>query len=203
MLNTAKNIEKLRVQRAQYYADNCEAIKARKAQWYTDNKEAVKAYDAQRYKDNTDEMKVRSAQYRKNNIDAAKAYDAQYCKQYYKDNKAAADTRSTRYYKANREQENIRRGMWRKNNPHKVALLAADRKFKLELATPRWSEIEEIKIVYLKRDEYRTLFSIPFEVDHIIPITSNMVCGLHVLANLQLLDKSLNSGKNNNYQTDW
>ena len=161
-----------------------EEKRAYNAQYRKNNKEAAAASDARYYRDNKSAVSTRHSEYNKSHKTAKKVYDAQY----YKDNLDLRINQSAN---------------WRQNNPDLVALYDADRRFKLELATPHWSEVEEIKIVYLKRDEYRKIYGVQFEVDHIIPITSDTVCGLHVLSNLQLLSKSLNSGKTNNYQADW
>lgn len=47
------------------------------------------------------------------------------------------------------------------------------------------------------------VYCISFEVDHIIPLISDAVCGLLCWDNLQLLEVTLNASKNNNYQQDW
>ena len=77
----------------------------------------------------------------------------------------------------------------------KNAILAKYRASKLE-ATPLWFEKDQIKIVYQKAKEWG------FEVDHIVPLKSKKVCGLHCWANLQLLDPMINVIKSNRYWPD-
>lgn len=63
-------------------------------------------------------------------------------------------------------------------------------------ATPRWLtaiQIEEMKAIYTKG------VTTGLTVDHIIPLRGKTVCGLHVPWNLQLLTRSENSKKNNQY----
>jgi hypothetical protein len=160
-----------------------------------DTQERIKASRAQYYENNKEAVKLRVAEYRKENKETVKACNIRWCGA----NKDKTNIAATQW----RLRNPTHGAQWRKNNPDKVANNVSDRKFKLERATPLWSEAEEIKLVYLKRDEYKKLYGILFEVDHIIPIDSDYVCGLHVLANLQLLDKPLNSGKRNKFQTDW
>jgi 5-methylcytosine-specific restriction endonuclease McrA len=63
-------------------------------------------------------------------------------------------------------------------------------------ATPSWADLDGIEDVYLEA-EYMQM-----EVDHIVPLQSNLVCGLHVWDNLQLLTKSENCQKKNHYWPD-
>lgn len=57
-------------------------------------------------------------------------------------------------------------------------------------ATPLWSQTDKIKEFYRNRPN-------GFHVDHIVPLQSNIVCGLHVLENLQYLSASENLKKGN------
>ena len=162
-------------------------------------KDERKAYDAKRRKNNKETFKAWRKAYRTNNREAVNASHARYRA----NNKETVKTRNSQYYIDNKAVRQAYDAAWCKLNPDKVAKNNSHRKRKLEQATPMWSEVEAIKLVYLKRNEYRKLYGILYEVDHIIPIDSDTVCGLHVLANLQLLDKSLNSSKTNTYQSDW
>lgn len=92
---------------------------------------------------------------------------------------------------------------YKKNNPDMAVLNSVRRKGYLKYQTPSWYEEKLVKQLYLKRDELNKQWNTKFEVDHIIPITSKTVCGLHCWDNLQLLDQSLNGSKHNTYQQDW
>lgn len=59
-------------------------------------------------------------------------------------------------------------------------------------ATPSWADLEAIKNFYNNCPK-------GYEVDHIIPLKHDKVCGLHVLENLQYLTKSENSSKCNKF----
>ena len=59
-----------------------------------------------------------------------------------------------------------------------------------KLATPIWADLDKINEVYANCPDDMT-------VDHIIPITSPIVCGLHVSWNMQYLTRSANSKKGN------
>lgn len=82
------------------------------------------------------------------------------------------------------------RAQYRKNPSRYLANVRA-RQAGLSTATPSWSEREKIKIIYAKAKQYG------WQVDHVVPLKHPLVCGLHVWANLQLLDPTLNMSKNN------
>jgi|TARA_R100000995_G_C3361264_1_gene67536 5-methylcytosine-specific restriction endonuclease McrA len=75
-------------------------------------------------------------------------------------------------------------------NHHMMAFKKALRRSRKRQATPIWSDLDKIKEIYANCPENLT-------VDHIIPITSPLVCGLHVSWNLQYLTRSENSKKGN------
>ncbi len=61
--------------------------------------------------------------------------------------------------------------------------------------TPGWADqgfVSEMREIYLSAPD-------DYEVDHIVPLNSNIVCGLHVPCNLQALPKLENQHKSNNH----
>lgn len=60
-----------------------------------------------------------------------------------------------------------------------------------------------IREVYNKCRQMTNETGIKYEVDHIIPLSHSMVCGLHVFCNLQILTACENNKKFNHYITDW
>lgn len=80
---------------------------------------------------------------------------------------------------------------WKKNNKDKwYAYMAYRRASKLQ-AVPKWADSEIIK------DMYTEASYMQMEVDHIVPLISPLVCGLHVEHNLQLLTPLANATKGN------
>ncbi len=59
-------------------------------------------------------------------------------------------------------------------------------------ATPKWANLEKIKEIYRNRPK-------GYHVDHIVPLTSPKVCGLHVEYNLQYLPARENISKKNKF----
>ena len=62
-------------------------------------------------------------------------------------------------------------------------------------ATPRWVEKDEIYKLYKK-----ALGMDDYELDHIIPINHDLVCGLHVPSNLRIITREENRKKSNNFE---
>ena len=66
----------------------------------------------------------------------------------------------------------------------------AEKRAKKRKATPPWADLERIKEIYKNRPD-------GCHVDHIVPLVSPVVCGLHCEANLQYLPAKENMSKKN------
>ena len=116
---------------------------------------------------------------------------SEYYKEYYQRNRL----KKLEYAKKQRELLGPRvlaenqRNYYLKNH-HMMAYKKALRRSRKKLATPIWADLNKINEVYATCPEDMT-------VDHIIPITSPIVCGLHGSWNMQYLTRSANSKKGN------
>lgn len=63
-------------------------------------------------------------------------------------------------------------------------------------ALPKWADSAAI------RTFYEAAYVLSLEVDHIVPLRSPLVCGLHVEHNLQLLTRQENAAKGNRWRPD-
>ena len=86
---------------------------------------------------------------------------------------------------------------WAKNNReilnHRDSLRRA-----LELnAMPEWANKEDIKKIYIECVRIIKKTGIKHEVDHIYPLKSKILCGLHVPCNLQIITSEENRRKSN------
>ena len=110
-------------------------------------------------------------------------------------NPEARKLASKKYADKTKEHQAILHRKWRQENKDRVNLSTAIRRKRLRKATPKLSEFDELYIIELYDIAQRR----GLEVDHIIPLSHPLVCGLHVPANLQLLTKSQNSSKGNSF----
>lgn len=85
-----------------------------------------------------------------------------------------------------------------RRNKHVLNERKRKREASKKLATPSWYKTEVKKII----DIYKLASESGMHVDHIVPINSDIVCGLHCLSNLQVLDPSENISKGNRWWPD-
>lgn len=83
-----------------------------------------------------------------------------------------------------------------KRDPDKHIAIACANDSRIRKARPKWQPSIEIT------NYYRIARLFGFEVDHIVPIKSDLVCGLHCLDNFQLLTREKNASKGNRFWPD-
>lgn len=86
------------------------------------------------------------------------------------------------------------RKRWKQANPGKHCAHQMKRKAAQLCRTPAWADLDAIARVYEKAA------TLGFAVDHVIPLQGELVSGLHVWENLQLLSKEENSRKKNRFE---
>lgn len=151
----------------------------------------------------------------KNEWVQAAARRKEYFDQY---NKSEAGKKSKqKYYEANKDLVKARaaartpeeKQRWKKkhklSNPEYYKTLTSLRKRRHKNATPQW-------LTYKQKQEIRQLYMIAitmsattgerYVVDHIVPLISPMVCGLHVPWNLRVITQEENLRKSNKLDQD-
>lgn len=86
------------------------------------------------------------------------------------------------------------------NYPEKFTFHTSNRRAMHKNATPIWITKEDKKVMlsmYKEAREKTKELNVIHEVDHIIPIRSKLVCGLHVPYNLQVITRDQNRSKSN------
>lgn len=85
---------------------------------------------------------------------------------------------------------------WVRANPHKAVANVVRRDAQKLRATPVWADHLRIKQIYGVAEALRQNGE-PCHVDHIVPLRSPFVCGLHVHYNLELATPERNRIKGN------
>lgn len=108
-------------------------------------------------------------------------------------------TRSRGYAKVNAQTIRNRVKKWRKDNPGKKRALERIRETRKLQACPPWAQTQanrkEMLAHYLHAEWLELVTGESFQVDHIVPLLSDFVCGLHVPANLMVLSAKDNQSK--------
>lgn len=116
--------------------------------------------------------------------------------------KSANKERMSQYYFLRKIEDPLTYKEYRKrtylNNKTSSIVSAVARKKHVKLATPKWVDIEAIREIYKKAAHLSVETGILYDVDHIVPLRSPNVCGLHVPWNLRALPAAINRGKDNN-----
>lgn len=169
----ARNAEKMSAHKKKYNAANADSIRLSRAAYNAENKDSIAAYKKKYNLENKEAIKeYASMRYLEN-------------KEYFSANNKAWRSRNKEYHDAYVKQ-------YRENN--RVAKSKAERRrisSKLS-ATPAWADLEAIRAIYDLADEIGNV-----HVDHIVPLRSKLVCGLHVHWNLQILSPQENMSKGN------
>lgn len=100
------------------------------------------------------------------------------------------------YRRANREYSRETERIHRLKFPEKYKAKESRRRASKLKATPKWVDLDAIVAIYKEASEKG------LTVDHIVPLKSKIVCGLHVPWNLQLLTFSENASKGNRHWPD-
>ena len=110
-------------------------------------------------------------------------------------NKDHINAYNAAYQSANREyfrtwhDRNYEKSMAAKRRRHRMKMNG-----RLKIADPVWQRIDKTRMQHLHNlaKQYEEWIGIKFEVDHIVPIIDEKVCGLHWHGNWQLIPMRLN-----------
>lgn len=174
-----KNKEKIYEQTESYRKANPQIYNENTARWRVENCESIKNYTKTYNERNKEILKIKDKK-RKSTPEH---------KKWYKKWKSS-------YFSIpeNRERRKLKHGIWSKRNKDKICYYSSKRRSDLKNATPTWADLDIIFSFY-QEAQYHGL-----QVDHIIPISHPLVCGLHCEFNLQLLTKTQNISKNNSFE---
>lgn len=178
---------------------SCKAcVYARAAMWRKENPERKRATDKARYSANPVKQKIASSKWRIANPDKEMAA----IRAWRKANRERHNATARKWRDANVEKARAKYVAWAKNNKALRAMCKAERKARKLRSTPAWADQSSIKRLYLEAQEKTKSTGKTWQVDHIVPLKSQLVCGLHVEHNLRVIPASENSSKKNYYWPD-
>lgn len=144
------------------------------------NKDAI----AKRHKEYCQENKHRIAKYRKTYQEENKSWILDWKKSYREENRDKLSEYHSKYCK---------------DNLHKIVAYNANRRSKMSSGYVSFANNFFISEIYSLRKLRQSVLGVNLAVDHIVPLVSNLVCGLHHESNLQILTKEQNSSKGNRW----
>jgi hypothetical protein len=141
------------------------------------NLSEVSAYKSAWYADRAEENRARARENYRLNAEHAKRMVAE-------------------WGKLNPEKVRAAKTKWKRLNPESTRKDAESRRRQKSRSTPKWANKDAILAIYESAELYG------LTVDHIVPIRSKLVCGLHCEANLRLVSFSENARKGNRHWPD-
>jgi len=191
-----KNPEKIRQYEHAHYIKNSDEIKQRSREWAAANRERKSNYDKNYRLNNVDRLSLHSKIWREENREMLSIKR----KIYAAFNKEKIVESRKAFYARNRDRLIKAACDFKKENRGLYNFYGAKRKQRIKDATPKWlsqKQLEDIKDFYIAATVISTTCGESYQVDHIIPICGENVCGLHVPWNLQILTASENASKGN------
>ena len=106
-------------------------------------------------------------------------------------------------YEKHKEAHLAQKRIYRQANKGKINALATKRKVRVKLRTPVWADVAKIKAYY----EVCAFFNevngyTKYHVDHVVPLQGDVVSGLHVQNNLQIIPWLDNIRKKNKFEVN-
>lgn len=183
-------------------ARKCKACRAvETAARYADQGDALRTKKRDAYHRDLTKSRADLAARRAERTALDKLKAAEYGKEYYETNKAHIAAAQAEYQRKNMPAAVRRAREWKIRNPVAVAEDTARRYARKTNATPVWANVAVLRSIYSDAREFRAA-GLDVQVDHIVPIRSKVVCGLHVPANLRVILTKANQRKGNRVWPD-
>ena len=91
---------------------------------------------------------------------------------------------------------------YKRQKPEVEAAKVAKRRSTLLRAIPKWANLAAIEAIYREANRIEKLTGTEYHVDHIVPLQSKIVSGLHCESNLRVLPATSNISKSNRHWPD-
>lgn len=202
----------VKIRADKYRAENLSAHNARSRAWAKANPEKARASVVAWNKANPERLRAMARKWQRENPETARKYRqahkaeiAAKTKCWVVANRAKAHAFSKAWADANPEKQKARSRRWYTANPEKSTEKTQWRRAQKLRATPAWANkffIEEAYDLAARRTAIKCGGYAKWHVDHIVPLKSKIVCGLHVERNLQVIPAVQNMAKSNRYWPD-
>jgi len=159
-------------------SENLERYDEARKTWYAANKDRQLLLNKEWQAKNPEKVKAKAARFRELNREALNA-------------------NFSRKRKENPERIKQIRRAYRDRHPEITGVENAIRRAIKRNARVGWADKNAIRQIYRLAKSKETETGVPHHVDHIVPLKSKLVCGLHVEANLQVLTAFENISKHN------
>ena len=123
----------------------------------------------------------------------------EYNAKWQQENKEAINARNRKRYSDDPHKKIAEVLLYKKNNPDKDNAWKMKRHAAKLQRTPAWADDWKIRQFYTMAQKLQKLYGVKFQVDHVIPLRGELVSGLHVETNLQIITASENSSKGNRF----
>jgi hypothetical protein len=179
-----------------YKKENRAMLSIKEKEYRIKNKDKVKEWSIRYREKYNDKIKKYREKYQKDNRERLLANK----KLFYANNK----DKRRRYLYNNRDRILKVSQAYRKNNKQKVdemnKVCGANYRAKKKNATVSYSSKNAIRIIYRTASILSKMIGREMQVDHIVPLTNKLVCGLHHEGNLQIISKERNLRKSNKFE---
>lgn len=127
---------------------------------------------------------------------------SEYFKHRYEENQQLIAERQKSDRLNNVEKYSARKRDYYSRNPHKKREATSRYLASKKSAVPAWADHEQIENLFKIAHELTQATGVDHHVDHIVPLQSRFVCGLHVESNLRVIPARENMSKGNRYWPD-
>ena len=167
--------------------------KAAAAAWAKSQPERMSAYHSKWRATHQESTSKSAALWRKRNPEAVIAQRVKRRKEKPEECALAA----AKWKKENPKRNAEHTARWKRKHPAKVNVANAARRASENGATPEWANQFFISEAYDLAQRRTNATGFRWHVDHIVPLKSKLVCGLHTEHNLQVIPATQNCSKSN------
>jgi len=165
------------------------------ASGYYANCRACKSLEAKRYRaSNIKKVRQRSLDWNRKNQEKARSNGAKW-----RDKNAEKRIEDWKRWAANNRDK---RAEYRRLNSARSLAHTRARQARKLMATPKWATPFFMEEAYVLAKLRTKMLGYQWDVDHIVPLKSSLVCGLHVEYNLQVIPEIENLKKGNRWWPD-